>query len=239
MAVEQLQHLALGDDVGGVGEDLHDPHAAQADHHFEGAGVEEITHQYAGLVAPDGIGGLLAAAQHGGVHHVVVEQGGGVDELDDGGQVDMLLALVVAGPGRQQHQKRAQALAAAVDNVLAQLIDQHHLGAQLLVDIMVHGPGIRCGERADVVEVDCSALIRKRFLHSWHGHGVRNPGWWPGGPVPSPGRGSWACRQAGKCTPEAGRAPDESGLTAGPGAYRIAGLSGCCNYVLEIQPCMR
>jgi len=47
---------------------------------------------------------VLAAAQLRGVHHVVVEQGGGVDELDDGGELDVAGALVAAGArGEQQH----------------------------------------------------------------------------------------------------------------------------------------
>lgn len=69
-------------------------------------GIQKITHQYAGLVTPNGIGGLLAATQVGGVHDVVMEQGGGVDEFDNGGQIDVLIALIAAGAGRQEHQQR-------------------------------------------------------------------------------------------------------------------------------------
>ena len=99
MAVEQLQHFALGDGVGGFRQDLHDPHAAHFDHHFEGARIQEIADQHAGLVAPDDVGGRLAAAHLGGVHDVVVQQGGGVDEFDDGGQRDMGRRRRNPGPG--------------------------------------------------------------------------------------------------------------------------------------------
>ncbi len=35
-AVQELQHLALGDNVGGVGHDLHDAHVPDVRHHLEG-----------------------------------------------------------------------------------------------------------------------------------------------------------------------------------------------------------
>ena len=53
-------------------------------HHLEGAGIDEIAHQHAGLVAEQRVGGVAAAAHGGMVDHVVVQQGGGVDELDEG-----------------------------------------------------------------------------------------------------------------------------------------------------------
>lgn len=80
--VEQLQHLAFGDDVGGIGQDLHDAHAVGLHHHLEGARVEEVAHQHAGCVAERRVGGLAAAAQLGFVDHVVVQERGGMDELD-------------------------------------------------------------------------------------------------------------------------------------------------------------
>jgi hypothetical protein len=48
----QLQHLALGDAVGGVGQHAHDAHLVQLDHELERARVEEIADQHAGGVAP-------------------------------------------------------------------------------------------------------------------------------------------------------------------------------------------
>ncbi|MEJ2407008.1 MAG: hypothetical protein P8171_22530 [Candidatus Thiodiazotropha sp.] len=138
MHVEQLQHLAFRDTVGGVGEDVHDRHTAHRDHHFEGAGVEKVSYQHAGLVAPHCVGGLPVAAQVGAVHHIVVQQGGGVDELDDGGQVDVPLRGVTAGPGGQQHDHGPQAFAPAVYDVGADLIDQHHIRFELLDDQAVY-----------------------------------------------------------------------------------------------------
>ena len=87
MAVHELQHLALGDGVGGIGEHLHHAHVVDFDHHLEGARVEEIADQHRGGVAERGVGGRAAAAQVGCVDHVVVQQRGGVDELDHRGEL--------------------------------------------------------------------------------------------------------------------------------------------------------
>ena len=42
----QLQYLALGDGIGGVGHVLQDIHIIQLYHELEGAGIQEITHQH-------------------------------------------------------------------------------------------------------------------------------------------------------------------------------------------------
>ena len=104
----------------------HDAHAVQRHHHLKGAGVEKIAHQDAGLVAEDLVGGVAAAAQRRAVDHVVVQQGGGMDEFDDGGGLDVRARRMAAGAGGEQHQEGAQALAAGIDNVGRDLVDQRH-----------------------------------------------------------------------------------------------------------------
>ena len=89
----------------------------ELDHHLKGAGIQEIPDQDAGGVAEHLVGGLAAAAQRGAVDHVIVQQGGGVDELDDRRRLDVLLALVAAGAGGEQHQQGPQPLAAGVNDV--------------------------------------------------------------------------------------------------------------------------
>src|SRR5690606_30471239 len=66
----QLQHLALGDHVGGAGQYPHDAHVVEFDHQLERARIEEVTNQYTGCIAPQRVGGGAAAAQIGGVDHV-------------------------------------------------------------------------------------------------------------------------------------------------------------------------
>ena len=139
MAVEQLQHFAFGDGVGGVGQDAHDFHVVDRDHHLEGARIEEVADQHAGGVAEQGVGGFAAAPQFGFVDHVVVQQGGGVDEFDYRGEFVMGASLIIEAAGRQQHQRRAQPLAAAVDDVFGDLADEHHVGIQALADDMIDG----------------------------------------------------------------------------------------------------
>ena len=91
--VHQLLHFALRDDVGGFGEDFHDPHVLGLHHHLEGAGVQKIPDKHAGWIAKRFIGGRPASAQGGVVHDIIVQQGGCMDELDDGCQVEVLRAL--------------------------------------------------------------------------------------------------------------------------------------------------
>ncbi|MNF96659.1 hypothetical protein D3C84_794550 [compost metagenome] len=102
--LRQLQHFAFSDDARGLRKDLHHRHRAQLDHHFEGARIQEITHQHAWRVAPHGVGGRAATAHAGHVDHVVMQQGGGVQELDGRGQQAQVIAFAAQGLATQQHQ---------------------------------------------------------------------------------------------------------------------------------------
>ena len=121
--IGQLHHFAFGDRVGGVGENGHDLHLPQLDHELKGPRVEEITDQNTGRVAPRRVGGRPAPSQQRVIHHVVVQQRGGMQELDDGGELDVIRAVVAAAVGGQEHEQRPQPLAAGLHDVLADLFD--------------------------------------------------------------------------------------------------------------------
>src|SRR5690606_17291445 len=150
--VHQLQHLALGDGIGGVGQQAHHRHAVQDHHQLERARIEEITDQDAGGIAEHRIGGTAAAAHAGFVHHVIVQQRGRMDELDDGGGRDVVVAAVAGRTGRQQRDQRAQALAAGND-VLGHLVDQEHLRLQPGTDQRIDAAAVLGGQRLYVGEV--------------------------------------------------------------------------------------
>ena len=76
----------------------------------------------------------IAAPQLGVIHDVVVQQGGGVDELDDGAEVVHARAVVAAQAGRQDEQRRADALATAGQDVLRGLRNEGNVGIQMLGD---------------------------------------------------------------------------------------------------------
>ncbi len=100
---------------------------AVLDHQLEGAGEQEVADQHRRLVAEHGVGGGQAAAQLALIHHIVVQQGGGVDELDAGGQLHMAVAAEIAAqPGGGEGQQRAQALAAGRHDMRGELGDQRH-----------------------------------------------------------------------------------------------------------------
>src|SRR5690606_15092 len=126
--LRQLQHFAFGDHSGGLGDDAHDRHRAQGDHHFEGACIKEVAYQHARRVAPQGVGGGATTAHAGHVDHVVMQQGGGVQEFDDGGQQSQLIALEAERVAAEQYQQRAQALAAGGGDVVPDLFNQRYAG---------------------------------------------------------------------------------------------------------------
>jgi hypothetical protein len=86
------------------------------------------------LGAPQGIGGGAATAHAGHVDHVVMQQGGGVQEFDGGGQQAQVVAFAAQGLATQQHQQRAQALAAGGRDIVADFRYQRHARGQLLLD---------------------------------------------------------------------------------------------------------
>ena len=132
MNVHELKHFAFGDDVGGIGQDLHHAHVVAVHHHLEGARVEKVADQHAGRVAKNLVGRAAAAPQGGFIDHVVMQQGGRMDEFDHGGQIEALLPLVAQGAAGQQQQNRAQAFAAGRDDVARHFANQWHAGVQPL-----------------------------------------------------------------------------------------------------------
>jgi len=68
-----------------------------------------------------------------------MQQGGGVQELDGRGQQAQVVGLVAQGLAAEQHQQRAQALAAGGDDVVADLFHQGDVRLQLLADDAVDG----------------------------------------------------------------------------------------------------
>jgi hypothetical protein len=135
--VEELQHLALGDDVGRIGEHRHHAQASHVHHHLEGARVEEVPDQHRRGVAELGIGGVLPAPQARLVHHVVVEERGRMDEFDDRGQLVLRGAFGAAGIRGQQEERGAQALPAALDDVVGDRADEDDVGSELPADDVV------------------------------------------------------------------------------------------------------
>jgi len=127
VAPHQLQHLASGDGVGGLGEHLHDAHVVDLDHHLEGAGIEKIADQHRGGVAEGGVGGAVPAPQLRFVDHVVVQQSGGVDELDHRGELQTSFAAITRRAAREQQQRGPQPLASRGDDVLGDLAHQRHV----------------------------------------------------------------------------------------------------------------
>ena len=148
--VQQLQHLAFGDAVGGVGQDAHHLHAIQFHHQLEAARIEEVADQHTGRIAPQRVGGAAAAAQVGFVDHIVVQQGGGMDELDDRGQLMVFCRHGTAGSSCEFDQHRTQALAAGGNDVVCDLVDQDHIGCQPLADQGIHGGHVSRSQGLDL-----------------------------------------------------------------------------------------
>ncbi len=147
-----MQHFSGSDGIGSVGQDLHHPVRFQFHHQLEAARVEEVSDQYRRGIAPDPVGGGLAAASFRSIDHVIVEQCRGVNELDDRGQLDMVSAAIAACAGCQQVNQRSQSLAASIDDVFGDLVDQQHIRAQSLADQIVRGMPVGRAEAHDLVQ---------------------------------------------------------------------------------------
>lgn len=112
-----------------------------------------------------------------------------MDELDDRGKIDMSVSGVSASAGCEEHRKRSQALAAAVDDIAADLVDQHHVGPESTQNQGVNGLdvlGDGLSERGDIHEMSMDWLI-----------------------VAADARcGMWVCQVgAGRAAPSAARVP--------------------------------
>ena len=130
MAVKQLQHFAFCNDVRGFCQHRLNAHAADADHHLEGARIEEISDQHGRRIAEQRIGRLGTTPQLGFIDHVVVQQRGCVDELHHCRHFRPVHPGIAAGTGRQQDQRRTQPLAARTDDVLGDLAHQNDIRMQ-------------------------------------------------------------------------------------------------------------
>ena len=62
-----------------------------------------------------------------------------MDEFDDRGELVVRASRIVEAACRQQHQRRAQPLAATIDDVFRDLADQHHVGIQAFADDLIDG----------------------------------------------------------------------------------------------------
>ena len=62
-----------------------------------------------------------------------------MDELDDCGEIMMVPPRVAAGTGRKNEQRRSQTLAAAADDVIGDLADQHDFRMQTVPNDFIHG----------------------------------------------------------------------------------------------------
>ena len=151
--LSKLQHFAFGDHVGRDRQDLHHAHLADADHHLERARIQEVADQHARRVAEQRVGGLAAAPQIGFVDDVIVQQRRRMDELDDSRQFVPMPGRVAERARDEQQQRGPQPLAAGPDDVLGDLVDQHHFGCQALPDDaidLLHVLGDRGEQRGGV-----------------------------------------------------------------------------------------
>ena len=160
--VEQLHHLAFGDDVGRFGHDFQHAQAVGVHHHLEGTGIEEVSHQHAGRVAEHGIGRIAATAFVRLVHHVVMQQRGRVDAFDHGRLFVHGRPLAAQRTGRQDQQGRTQALAARTNDVLGHLADQHDIGMKRTANDLI-----------DSKHVVSDQLAEQRDSHGGLGEGGR------------------------------------------------------------------
>ncbi len=164
----ELLDLALGDHRRRVAEDLEDLEAAVLDHQLECAAEQEIADQHACRIAPDEVGGLLAAARAGSVDDVVVQQRRSVDELDRRGELLVARSGIAKQAAAGERQHRAHALAAAGDQMAGELGDQRDLALHPLENDGVDAVHVVGDERHQRVERRLASVLQ-RMDGSGHG----------------------------------------------------------------------
>src|SRR5437667_179002 len=123
-----------------------------------------VGHEVQGVVvAPLRIGGGLAAAQRGLVHHVVVDQGGRVQQLDAAGEAHRAGPAIAGEARREQQQDGAQTLAAGARDVAAHLLDEADGGGELPPDLPLDGGEVVPDESGDALLED---LLERRRRHT-------------------------------------------------------------------------
>ena len=137
-AVLELQQLALRHRADRVREDPEDVQVAVLDDHRRSAGVEEISAENRPPVAPDRVGRGTPAPQLRQIHHVVMQQRRRVEQLDRRRHLHAARAAVATELGAEQHQHRADALAARAHHVVAELAHQVARRAELLAHGALH-----------------------------------------------------------------------------------------------------
>ena len=129
--LHQLKNFAFRHRVRGGGNKLEDGQVSVVGHQPERFGVEKVSDENTCRIAPDPVCRSLAASGVRMVDHIVMEQGGGVDELDDGRHGVAALPAVPAKFGSGQKQEGPESLAAAADQVMDDLRDESHVGAEI------------------------------------------------------------------------------------------------------------
>lgn len=139
VAVHQLQHFTLGNDIRRIGQHTHDTHVVDRHHHLESTGIEKVADQHAGGITEHRVGRVATTPQGGFIHHIVMQERGRVDEFDDGGHFVVPHSLVAHGTRSKENQRRTHTLAAAANNVLGDLPDKHHVRVKTVTDDRIDG----------------------------------------------------------------------------------------------------
>jgi hypothetical protein len=82
-----------------------------------------------------------------------MQQSRGMDEFDESGRFDNCMPLMAASSPDENYEQRAQALAAAGDDVVRDLVHQWHRAFQTRADDAIDGFEVRLDERAYFFEV--------------------------------------------------------------------------------------
>src|SRR5690606_32359536 len=118
VAFGDFENLALGRLGDGVGNHTQDSHVAVFDQNIHGTAVKKIPYQDTYLIAPLAVGCHAAASDAGTVDHIVVQQGGRMHEFDGSPDGDGHASLITRKPGIENRQKRPQAFAPVLNDVL-------------------------------------------------------------------------------------------------------------------------
>src|SRR5208337_1336076 len=113
IGIYELENFAFGHPGRGFEQQLQDSDVPVSDRYLYGPRIEKIPNEHNGRIAPDRVCRGLASPQFGMVNNVVVQQGCRMHEFEYDGKPDVIVSLISAKPGGQDHQQGPQPFASA------------------------------------------------------------------------------------------------------------------------------
>ena len=122
-----LRELALGHHHQRVGEESDDADVAGARDQLGGVREHVVAEHDGGRIAECRVGRHVPAPRVGGINHIVVDERRGVQQLNRGGQRNLLVGVIVAKAAAEQRDRGSKALPTAREHLIEHRLERHEV----------------------------------------------------------------------------------------------------------------